>query len=145
MDFFFQTTPTAQKLTITDEAEACAAVLIACLRSNELDADAVNQAFLATINGRNVFKGYDTKILIEKAVADYEQAGGPAAVVDAAIGAIREQTRLPLFYHCLDVIMADGVVTPSEHKIFQYLKGKFKVADETAFQALEVMLTKNLL
>ena len=62
-----------------------------------------------------------------------------------AIGAIREQTRLPLFYHCLDVMLADGIVTPRENGVFQYLKGKFKVEDELAWKALEVMVMKNKL
>ncbi len=80
--------------------------------------------------------------LIDIAGRYFEQAGSPAALIDAAIGAIREQTRLPLFYHCLDVILADGVVTPQENKIFQYLKGKFKVEDEIAWKAMEVLVAK---
>jgi len=75
----------------------------------------------------------------------FEKAGSSAALIDAAIGAIREQTRLPLFYHCLDVILADGVVTPEENKVFQYLTGRFKVDEEVAFNALEVLVVKNQL
>lgn len=146
LDFFH--TPTAAthlNLHITDEAEACAAVLMACLRANELDGEEENASFYTTIKSRNIFKGHDARALIESAGRYYEQAGSPAALIDAAIGAIREQTRLPLFYHCLDVILADGVVTPQEHKVFQYLKGKFRVDDEVAGKALEVLLTKNQL
>jgi uncharacterized tellurite resistance protein B-like protein len=144
---FFRTHSAADHTTlrITDEAEACAAVLMACLRANELDADAENAAFYTTIKSRNIFKGHDAEALIARAGQHYEQAGSPAALIDAAIGAIREQTRLPLFYHCLDVILADGLVTPQEHQIFQYLKGKFKVEDEIAGIALEVLLAKNQL
>lgn len=130
---------------ITDEAEACAAVLMACRRANELDGDEENAAFYTTIRSRNIFKGHDATALIETAARYYEQAGSPAALIDAAIGAIREQTRLPLFFHCLDVILADGLVTPQEHKVFQYLKGKFKVDDEIASKALEVLVAKNQL
>ncbi len=118
---------------------------MACLRANELDADAENAAFYTTIKSRNIFKSRDAMALVEVAGQHFEQAGSPVALIDAAIGAIREQTRLPLFYHCLDVILADGVVTPQEHKIFQYLKGKFKVDDETAGKGLEVLLAKNQL
>lgn len=144
---FFRTPPAdgQPSLQITDEAEACAAVLVACLRANELYGMTENAAFQATIESRNIFKGCDVATLIASAEQYYEQAGSPAALIDAAIGAIREQTRLPLFYHCLDVILADGVVTPQEHKIFQYLKGKFKVDDETAANGLEVLLAKNQL
>ena len=44
---FFHSNPAAShaSLLITDEAEACAAVLIACLRANELDTDEDNAAF----------------------------------------------------------------------------------------------------
>lgn len=118
---------------------------MACLRSNELDSDEENAAFYTTINSRNIFKGHDPKALITAAVGYYDQAGGSAALIDAAIGAIREQTRLPLFYHCLDVILADGVVTPQEHKIFQYLKRQFKVDDDLANEALEILVMKNQL
>lgn len=147
MNFFRSHTPSAPepKFQITDEAEACAAVLMACLRSNELDSDTENAAFYTSINSRNIFKGHDPKALVQSAADYFEQAGGSAALIDAAIGAIRDQTRLPLFYHCLDVILADGVVTPQEHKIFQYLKRQFRVEDDLANHALEVMVMKNQL
>ena len=131
---------------ITDEAEACAAVLMACLRANELGGDEKeNAAFYTTIKSRNIFKGRDWAALVNVAGRYYEQAGSPAALIDAAIGGIREQSRLPLFYHCLDVILADGLVTPQEHAVFQYLKGKFKVEDEVAWKAMEVLVAKNQL
>lgn len=146
VDFFHTSLAHTPALTpLTDEAEACAAVLMACLRANELDGDAQNAAFYTTIGSRNIFKGQDPAALVAAAGRYYEQAGSPARLIDAAIGAIREQTRLPLFYHCLDVILADGVVTPQEHKVFQYLKGKFKVEDEVAWTAMEVLVVKNQL
>lgn len=132
-------------LHIADEAEACAAVLLACRRADEINGAGGNAAFLSTLKSRNIFIGYDPHVLIERAGQYYEQAGSSAALIDSAIGAIREQTRLPLFYHCLDVILADGVVTPQEHKVFQYLTGKFKVDEEVAFKAMEVLVVKNQL
>lgn len=144
---FFHTVPAAGQtsLHITDEAEACAAVLMACLRANELEGEEENAAFHTTIKSRNIFKGYDAMSLIERADRYFDLAGSSAALIDAAIGAIREQNRLPLFYHCLDVILSDGVVTPREHKVFQYLKGRFNVNDEMAWKAMEVLLAKNQL
>lgn len=130
---------------IADEAEACAAVLMACQRADEIMGDAENAAFVNTIKSRNVFIGKDPYALIKTAAELFEQAGSSAALIDVAMGAIREQTRLPLFYHCLDVILSNGIVTPQEHKIFQYLKGKFKIEEETAFEALEVLTVKNQL
>ena len=132
-------------LRITDEAEACAAVLLACRRADEITGDMENAAYLATIRSRNIFIGKDPDALIAAAESYYQQTGSPAALIDAAIGAIREQTRLPLFYHCLDVILSNGLVTPREHQLVQYLKGKFRVDDETAFRALEVLVGKNRL
>lgn len=144
---FFQTTPTSgvSPLQITDEAEACTAVLLACRRADEIDGAGGNASFLATLKNRNIFIGTDPTQLMETAGKYFEQAGSSAALINAAMGAIREQTRLPLFYHCLDMILADGVVTPAEDKVFQYLKAKFNVADEIAFRALEVLLVKNKL
>jgi uncharacterized tellurite resistance protein B-like protein len=145
---FFSTGPaagTATDIQIADEAQACAAVLMACLRANELDAHTENATFYTTIRSRNIFKGHDAAALIEGSETLYQQAGSPVALIDAAIGAIREQTRLPLFYQCLDVILADGLVTPQEHKVFQYLKGRFRVEDEAAWAAMEVLVAKNQL
>ena len=144
---FFHTPPAGQQSSppIIDEAEACAAVLVACLHANELYGMTENAAFHATIRNRNIFKGRDAQALITGAEHQYEQAGSSAALIDAAIGAIREQTRPALFYQCLDVILADGLVTPREHKIIQYLKGKFKVSDDAMEKGLEVLLTKNQL
>lgn len=144
-DDFFRAAPANAALNITDEAEACAAVLVALRRADEINGAAENAVFLTTIRSRNVFIGSDPDKLLEIAGQYYEAAGSSAALIDAAIGAIREQTRLPLFYHCLDVILSDGVVTPQEHKVFQYLKGKFNVADETAWKAMEVLVVKNQL
>lgn len=146
MDFFSTAKKTASSTSpITDEAQACACVLIACLRANELDGDAENAAFYTAIQSRNVFKGHDAAALIAGAGRYFEEYGSSAALIDAAMGAIRDQTRLPLFFHCLDVILSDGLVTPSEHKIFLYLKKKFRVEDDLAAQGLEVLLEKNKL
>ncbi len=145
-DFFYIPSPGSHVCPpITDEAEACAAVFVACLHANELYGMTENAAFHATIRNRNIFKGRDAQALIAGAERLYEQAGSPAGLIDLAIGAIREQTRLPLFYQCLDVILADGLVTPREHKIIQYLKGKFKVGGDAMEKGLEVLLAKNQL
>lgn len=145
-DFFSSPTTTERStLHITDEAEACASVLVACLHANELYGMEENAVFYTTIGSRNIFKGHDSTSLIATAEQYFGQAGSPAALIDAAIGAIREQTRLPLFYHCLDMILSDGVVTPTEDRIFKYLKGKFKVDDELAWKAMEVLVAKNQL
>ncbi|MEY4203867.1 MAG: hypothetical protein RL013_1570, partial [Bacteroidota bacterium] len=98
---------------VLNEAEACAAVLLACVRANEIDDGSENAVYASTIRNRNIFIGYDPRLLTDIVTALYEQLGSPEALVDAAADMIREQTRLPLFYHCLDVIMADGLVTPS--------------------------------
>lgn len=146
VDFFHIPPPSgAAPLHITDEAEACASVLLACRRADEIDGAGGNAAFLATLQNRNIFIGRDVTALVETAGQYFEQAGSSAALINAAMGVIREQTRLPLFYHCVDAMLADGVVTPQEDKVFQYLKAKFRVDDETAFKALEVLLVKNQL
>jgi hypothetical protein len=146
---FFRSAPAAPHaappLQITDEAEACAAVLLACRRADEIQGDVENAAFITTIRSRNIFIGHDPQQLLDAAARYYEQAGGAAALIDSAMGAIREQTRMPLFYQCLDVILSNGLVTPQEHKVFQYLKGKFRVDDQTAFKALDVLMVKNQL
>jgi hypothetical protein len=72
-------------LHITDEAEACAAVLMACLRANELDSDSENATFYTTIRNRNIFKGHDPELLIAAAAQYYEQVGSPSRLIDAAI------------------------------------------------------------
>ncbi len=147
MQDFFKThsTDSIHRFHITNEAEACAAVLFACRRADEIDGPGGTAAFLMTLRSRNVFIGSDPQLLIEAAERYFEQAGSSAALIDAAMGAIREQTRLPLFYHCLDIMLADGVVTPQEHKAFLYLKGKFSVDEEVAFKALDVLVVKNQL
>ncbi|MCB0524763.1 MAG: TerB family tellurite resistance protein [Lewinellaceae bacterium] len=144
---FFQTKENkgTDALTIENEAEACAAVLMACRRADEIDGGGGNAVFMATLQNRNIFIGSDPAELIEKAAQYFEQAGSSETLINAAMPAIRQQTRLPLFYQCLDVILADGVVTPKEDKIFKYLIGKFKVNKDLAFQALEVLLVKNQL
>ena len=145
-DFFHNTNASgATTLHISDEAEACAAVLMACRRADEMSGPGGYAAFLATLKNRNIFIGYDPMKLIETVGRYFDQAGSSPALINAAMSAIREQTRLPLFYHCLDVILSDGVVTPQEDKVFQYLKAKFNVEDETAFKALEVLVVKNQL
>ena len=144
--FFHKTTKAkVQALKIENEAAACAAVLLACRRADEIQGEEENTAFLTTIRSRNIFIGTDPEMLLVKAGQYLDEAGSAAALIDAAMGAIREQTRMPLFYHCLDVILSNGLVTPREHEVFEYLKGKFKVDDETAFKALEVLLVKNQL
>jgi len=133
----------APLLTITDEAEACAAILLACHKADEILGDQTNVALITSLSSRNIFIGYDPQALLQSAEHYYDVAGNPQQLIDAAVPSIREQTRLPLFYHSLDVILAKGLVTPSEHKVVQYLKGKLKIGDETAFHALEVLTVKH--
>ena len=144
---FFRAAPTASPLPVhfANEAEACAAVLMACMRANELGEFAENATFYTTIKSRNIFKGHDAAALLFAAEQACEAAGSPVALIDAAIGSIREQTRIPLFVQCLDVILADGLVTPREHQVFQYLTKKFGVGSDFASKTLEVLLAKNRL
>lgn len=130
---------------LLNEAEACAAVLTACLRANELGDFAENATFYTTIRSRNIFKGHDPASLLAAAERHYERAGSPTALIDAAVGSVREQTRVPLFLHCIDVILADGLVTPHEHQVIQHLKRKLGVDSGLASKALEVLLAKNQL
>lgn len=140
-----ESTPATTSVHITDEAEACAAVLLACIRSSDIYGMVENAAFYHTIRNRNVFQGRDAETLVAAAERYFEQAGSPSALIDAAFSAIREQTRLPLFYQCLDVMLSDGIVTPQEHKIFLYMKSKFRIDNDVAWGALEVLVAKNKL
>lgn len=133
------------EIPVSNEAEACTLVLMACLHANELGYNPDNAIFHTTISSRNIFKDYNPTTLKEFATRTYELAGSYNAAIDAALWQIREQTRLPLFYHCLDVILADGVVTPMEHKLVQYLKQKLRIDDELAWQGMEVLVAKNQL
>lgn len=136
---------TVQPIAFAHEAEACAAVLMACLRANELGDFVENATFHTAIRSRNIFKGHDPATLIAAAERYYEQVGNPTALIDAAAGSIREQTRVPLFLQCIDVIFADGLVTPLEHRVIQYLTRKLGVDGDLASNALEVLLAKNQL
>lgn len=143
---FFHTPDEKPTLVISTEAEACAAILMACLRANELDSHSDNATFYTTVKSRNIFKGQDTDQLIRSAAVFFEEAGqSPAALIDIALQSVREQTRLPLFYNCVDVILADGLVTPQEHRVIQYLRNKFRVSEEAVASALEVLVSKNQL
>lgn len=137
--------PQEKQLKITDEAEACAAILLACHKADEILGDQTNVALMTSLSSRNIFIGYQPENLLQKAEQYYVSAPSPQQLIDAAVPGVREQTRLPLFYHSLDVILAKGLVTPTEHKVIQYLKGKFKIDNETAFNALEVLTVKNQL
>ena len=146
LNFFpVATTDSAATIHMATEAEACAAVLLACQRADEINGKNGQAALHATLQNRNIFIGTDPQVLAEAAGRHFEAAGSSAALIDAAMGAIREQTRLPLFYHCLDMILADGLVTPQEDKVFKYLTKKFKIREEVANRALEVLVVKNQL
>ncbi len=134
-----------RNLNINNEAEACAAILFACRKADEITAETENAVFVTALKTRNVFLGKDYEYLLNVAEQAFAQAGSPEALIDGAFTIVREQTRLPLLYHCLDVILANGVVTPKEHKVFQYLKAKFRIADVAAYKAIEVLTVKNLL
>lgn len=136
---------TLNSLHITNEVEACAAILFACRLADEITVDAENAAFITTLSSRNIFIGHDLMELLETAERHYKEAGSLEALIHTAAGAIRDQTRLPLFYHCLDVILANGLVTPHEHQVVQYLKSKLKIEEEVAWKGMEVLMEKNKL
>lgn len=133
-------------LSFSHEAEACAAILFACLRANELGEFAENATFHTALRHRNVFKGHDTAALIAAAERHYEQLGNnPTALIDVAAAYIKPQARAPLFLQCVDVIFADGLVTPLEHRVIQFLTRKLEIDPKLAAKALEVLLAKNQL
>jgi uncharacterized tellurite resistance protein B-like protein len=132
-------------LPFSHEAEASAAILFACLRANELGEFAENATFHTALRHRNIFKSHDAAALIAAAERHYEQAGSPTALIDAAAASVRPQTREPLFLQCVDVIFADGLVTPLEHRVIQFLTRKLEIDRELAAKALEVLLAKNQL
>jgi uncharacterized tellurite resistance protein B-like protein len=132
-------------LPVANEPLGCCAVLTACLYANELDTDTERTAFRRIIEGRNVFQGYDAAELIDQANALFTEAGSSERLIDAAVSVVAAHNRLPLFLHCLEVILADGVVTPREHKILHYLKGKLHISDDVVWKAMEILVAKSKL
>lgn len=128
-----------------DEAVACTAILLACVRSNELDPLADNVVLEHVLRYGNIFQGNDITAIKERAAEWYEQAGSPEALIEAAAPAVSAHTALPLFYQCLDVILADGVITPLEHKTFQFLKRKLRISESAAWKGVEVLEIKRKL
>jgi uncharacterized tellurite resistance protein B-like protein len=133
------------KIALQNEAQACTLVLLACLQANELGSTLENPVFRLIVGRRNTFQGHDGTQLIQHAAAYYAQAPTFAQAIDAAVGHIQEHTRLPLFYQCLELVMEDGVVTPMEHRVVQYLLGKLKIDPELAYKGMEVLGAKTRL
>lgn len=144
MGFFsklFSETPV--RLTIHDERDAYASILLACMHSDGDLSEEEKTVYYNAIAQRPFFTGRDVISTVMAASNNLEKAGSSSAVIDAAIEAITEKVRLPLFVNCVDLILSDGQVTRSEEEILDYLKTKFKVDDALAGKVIEVLILKN--
>lgn len=142
---FFSKLFTAEpvRVTISNEREAYASVMLACMFTDGQDSEEERMFFISMVSARPLFSGYDVVELYQKCFDNYRKLGSSAGLIDAAAGAITEKTRLPLFVNCVDLILSDGQVTAEEEQILDYLKGKFNVDDDLAGKVTEVLLLKN--
>ncbi len=132
-------------IQIADEVEACAAILYACRRADEITQESENAAFITTLKSRNLFIGHDVGAMLATTGRYFEEAGSSEALIVAAVPAVPAHLRLPLFYSALDVILANGLVTPHEHQVVQFLKARLHIEDDEAWKGMEVLLEKNKL
>lgn len=141
---FFSNLFTAEpvRLTIHDERDAYACILLACIAGDGISESESTALYLA-LKSKSMFAHLDIGDVVGRAVDYYQRIGTPSMLIDAAIGSISEGTKLPLFANCVDIILADGQVTKEEEEILDYLKGKFNVPDDLAQKAVEVLLVKN--
>lgn len=131
------------KLSITNEREAYASVLLACMFTDGSDSDEERMFFISMVSARPLFSGYDVVELYQRCFDYYRKAGNAASLIDACVGAITDKTRMPLFVNCVDLILSDGQVTSEEEQILDYLKGKFNVSDTDAQKVTDVLIMKN--
>jgi uncharacterized tellurite resistance protein B-like protein len=131
------------KLTIYDERDAYAAILLACMNSDGNMSEEEKTAFYTALANRPFFAGRDVIETVTRAANNLDKAGGSAALIDMAASSITETTRIPLFTNCVDMILSDGQVTPDEEKILEYLKTLFSIDDVFAGKCVEVLIAKN--
>lgn len=131
------------KLSISNEREAYASILFACMFTDGNSSDEETAFFITMIASRPFFSGYDVIDLYKRCTSHFNKVGGSSALIDAAAAAITDTTRLSLFVNCVDVILSDGVVTDEEEEILDYLKTLFSIDDDFAGKTTEVLLAKN--
>jgi len=145
MGFFsklFTAAPPAP-FVISDEREAFASILFACVMADGSSSEEERTQFVSTLMSRPLFAFGDASNIIYRAIKNCERTSNGALLVDAAIGAITSQNREPLFLYCVDIILADGQVTSQEEEILDYLKAKLGISDALAQKAVEIFMLKN--
>ena len=104
-----------------EEQEEVKALL---MRSRALKS--LNQSQLAQINA-----------IIQKRLAERKNG------LDEACGALPSDMRLPVFAHCVDIILSDGNLHPVEADFLNRITAMMELPADDAKRVMEVLLIKN--
>ena len=63
--------------------------------------------------------------------------------LEEACTALPADMRLPVFAHCVDIILSDGALVPVEADFLNRISGLLELKPEEAKRIMEVMLIKN--
>ncbi len=69
--------------------------------------------------------------------------GGPEQLLDKAAPAVAPELRETAFANACDIVLADGVVDPSEKEFINNLMQKLGIAGDQAMTIVQVMVVKN--
>lgn len=142
MGFFSKVFGGDQPLQIKDEREGFISVLIACMSTDGSISDDEITSLIITLATRNMFRDMD-KNMVKRCAEYMKKAGGPAALVEAAVPSISADKKEALFFYSVDIVLADGVVTREEEEILVFIKDKLGISDDVSRKIVEVCLIKN--
>lgn len=78
-----------------------------------------------------------TNAIIQKRLAERKNG------LDEACGALPSDMRLPVFAHCVDIILSDGALAPVEADFLNRITAMLELPPEDAKRVMEVLLIKN--
>jgi len=138
---FFTTRLDTSVTRVLDEREACVCILVACASADGVASEKETERLVFTLHSLHLPS--DIGDVVNRAVARFNAIGGAAALIDACAFSIPQNTRLPLFVACMDIILSKRLIKQEEAEILLYLKATFGVTDDFFQKCAEVLEVKN--
>lgn len=125
-----------------NEYEAWIGLLYGCMSADGEVSDAEINTISIMLASKEKFLGVDI-IPIYRKVALAQQKIGSAVLIESCIPVIKEDHRPMLFTMTVEIVLADGIISPDEEKVITIIAEKMKIDLDFAKQAINVLAVRN--
>lgn len=145
MSFFSNLfSPSAQNtVTFETEQEAFLAILLAVASADGIYTDQDYQQVASLIGSNLFFANTNLPEMRRKLLEKANRVGNLERLIPSAVQVLDPHRKRSVFVYCMDIILADGMVTADEEHIMEEIRNGLGISDAFAQATFEVVIAKN--